>query len=301
MRVSVIIPTYNSGPLVEEAIASVLAQTHPAAQIIVVDDGSTDDTPRRVEQFGQRIEYVRQPNGRVAAARNTGLARATGDAVAFLDADDAWHPRKLERQVEVLTREPHIGLLATRLSPWPGEFTPADQLVTGNLLDVPLVSLLVFNSLATSSIIVRRAVLDQAGRFDSDLFGPEDYDLWLRCARIARAAVLEEPLTGYRDTSGSVGKQADSMRQGLLRIHAKLDAAGAWPSRWLRRKCRAHIDYTTGFMYLAAGKPGRATQLIAHSLATFPLPMRPAEVRYRWGRLRLLARSLWASCLGRAS
>ena len=301
MRVSVVIPTYNSGPLVEEAIASVLAQSHPAAQIIVVDDGSTDDTPQRMQRFAGRIEYVRQPNGRVAAARNAGVARATGEAIAFLDADDAWHPRKLERQIAVLAREPKIGLLATRLSPWPGEFAPDERLVGGQIDEVPLASLLVLNSLATSSIVVRRTVLDQAGPFDTELFGPEDYDLWLRCTRLAKAAMLDEALTGYRDTSGSLGKQAETMRRGLLRIHAKLDAAGAWPSRWLRRKCRAHIDYTTGYMYFAAGQPRRAAGLLAQSLIRYPLPMRPTEVRYRWARLKLLARSAWSGCTGRSS
>jgi glycosyltransferase involved in cell wall biosynthesis len=236
----------------------------------------------------------------VAAARNTGLARATGDVLAFLDADDAWHPRKLERQVEVLSRESDVGLLGTRLSPWPGEFPPDAELTTGQIAEVPLARLLVCNSLATSSIVVRRAVLDEAGPFDTELFGPEDYDLWLRCARVAKAAVLDEPLTGYRDTSGSLGKQAETMRRGLLRIHAKLDAAGAWPSRWLRRKCRAHVDYTTGYMYFAAGQPARAAGLLVQSLARYPLPMRPGEVRYRWARLRLFARSAWSSCAGRS-
>src|SRR4051794_37497436 len=119
MRVSAIIPTYNSGPLVVEAVQSVLAQTRPADEIIVVDDGSTDDTAERLASFGDRIIYHRQTNRRVAAARNTGLRMSTGDFVAFLDADDAWHPQKLERQLAVLNFRPEIGLLATGVSDWP--------------------------------------------------------------------------------------------------------------------------------------------------------------------------------------
>src|SRR6185437_11144924 len=95
-RVSVVIPTYNSGPLVTEAVESVLAQTLPAAEVLVVDDGSTDDTPERLAAYGERIRYLPQANQGVAAARNRGIREATGDLIAFLDADDVWHPRKLE-------------------------------------------------------------------------------------------------------------------------------------------------------------------------------------------------------------
>jgi glycosyltransferase involved in cell wall biosynthesis len=298
MRVSVIIPTYNSGPLVVEAVQSVLAQTLPAAEIIVVDDGSTDDTSARLARFGDRICYVRQTNSRVAAARNAGVALARGEALAFLDADDVWHPRKLERQVQTLRQHAEIGLLATHLSPWPGALPDDSAQVPGAIEDVPLARLLVFNPLATSSIIVRRDVLDRAGPFDTELFGPEDYDLWIRCTRLARSAVLRLPLTGYRDTTGSLSKQAETMRRGLLQIHAKLDAAGAWPNPWLRRKGRAHVDYSTGWMYFAAGQPTEAARLLWRSLATYPLPMSPIEMPYRCGRARLLARSAWRSCRG---
>jgi glycosyltransferase involved in cell wall biosynthesis len=292
MNVSVIIPTYNSGPLVVEAVESVLRQTHPPQQIIVVDDGSTDDTPERLRPYLSRIEYVWQPNSRVAAARNAGLERAGGDIFAFLDADDAWHPHKLARQLAVLREHPEIGLLATDLTDWPGDFVAPGQLGSGQVKHVTLESMLLFNPLATSSIIVRRAVQERAGRFDPELFGPEDYDLWLRCAQIAPLAILQEPLTGYRDTSGSLGKQAETMRRGLLKIHAKLDASGVWPSAGFRRKCRAHMDYTTGYMFYAGGRPRDAARLLLQSLATYPWPLSPPEVRYHWARLRLLFRSL---------
>ncbi len=296
MRTSVVIPTFNSGPLVVEAVESVLAQTAPAAQIIVVDDGSTDDTPQRLRPYHGRIEYFRQPNARVAAARNSGLSLASGEAIAFLDADDVWHPEKLARQLAMLQQRPEIGLLSTETFNWPGPLPPVSYKIANGPFEIPLHELLVRNPLTTSSIIVRRSVLERAGQFDTDLFGPEDYDLWLRCARIAPAAVLRQPLTGYRDTSGSLGKQAETMRRGLLRIHAKLDAAAVWPSRWLRRKCRAHLDYSTGYMYFAGGQPGRAASLLAQSLLTYPLPMSRSDVRYRWGRLRLLARAAWQEC-----
>jgi glycosyltransferase involved in cell wall biosynthesis len=298
MRVSVIIPTYNSAALVVEAVESALAQTDAPLEVIVVDDGSTDDTAERLRPYLSRIIYVRQKNARVAAARNTGLDHATGEVIAFLDADDAWHPAKLRRQLAVLSQRPEIGLLATRLTAWPGQFTPASELAAGRVDDIPLSAMLLSNRLATSSIIVRRSVLDRAGRFDTELFGPEDYDLWLRVARLSQVAMLDEPLTGYRDCAGSLSKQAETMHRGLMRIHAKLDAAAAWPSGWHRRKSRAHVDYSTGYMYLAAGCPTQAAAFLLRSLAGYPWPMGQSEMRYRWARVRLLVRSLREAAAG---
>ena len=102
--VTVIIPTYNCGPFVAEAVDSVLAQTLPPAGIIVVDDGSSDDTPQRLERYRGLIQYVTQRNQGVSAARNRGLLLADTEFVAFLDADDVWHPRKLELQMAALQR-----------------------------------------------------------------------------------------------------------------------------------------------------------------------------------------------------
>src|SRR5436305_5180727 len=102
--VSVVIPTYNCGGLVAEAVGSVLAQSRLPAEIIVVDDGSRDDTRERLAPFGDRIRYVCQANQGVSAARNLGVQHARGEVIAFLDADDIWHPRRLELQLQVMLR-----------------------------------------------------------------------------------------------------------------------------------------------------------------------------------------------------
>src|SRR5258708_5856521 len=106
MRVSVIIPSYNCGRYVTEAVDSALAQTHPPAEVIVVDDGSTDDTEERLRPYSGRIRYLRKENGGVATARNRGIHEAVGELIAFLDSDDSWHPRKLEIQIEYLRQNP---------------------------------------------------------------------------------------------------------------------------------------------------------------------------------------------------
>ena len=109
--VSCIIPVYNGADFLAEAVTSVLAQRHPALEVVVVDDGSTDDTPRVAASFGERVRYVRQDNAGPAVARNTGLAKTRGELVAFLDADDRWHETKLARQAAVLEAQPELDYL----------------------------------------------------------------------------------------------------------------------------------------------------------------------------------------------
>ena len=108
--VSVIIPTYNRAPFVGEAIESALAQTRPPLEVVVVDDGSTDDTADRVAHYGDRVVYVRQTNAGPATARNTGIGHARGDLIALLDSDDRWLPQKLEWQVPLFD-DPEVGMV----------------------------------------------------------------------------------------------------------------------------------------------------------------------------------------------
>jgi len=110
--VSVVIPAYNSERFVDEAIESVLRQSHQRIEVIVVDDGSTDGTAARVRAYGDRVRYFHQANAGAGTARNRGLALATGDYIAFLDDDDVWQPEKLEVQLEIAARNPESGLVA---------------------------------------------------------------------------------------------------------------------------------------------------------------------------------------------
>ena len=110
-HVTVIIPAYNAGRTISIAIESVFAQTFRDHEVVVVDDGSTDDTGERVAEYGSAVRYVRQPNGGPGSARNEALRHARGRLVAFLDADDVWLPRKLERQVAYFAQYPDTGLL----------------------------------------------------------------------------------------------------------------------------------------------------------------------------------------------
>ncbi|HEX8030338.1 MAG TPA: glycosyltransferase family A protein [Vicinamibacterales bacterium] len=198
INVSVVIPVYNAAPTVARAIESVLAQTHPAWEIIVVDDGSTDGSADRVMRVaGAAVQLIRQDNGGAARARNVGIARATGDVIALLDADDWWDREKLAQQVTVFER--HLDLVATS-SNW--QWDPAARMAQAGGFSLPALergralrgsgeSLLRYAfSMNASTTAVRRAVL-QRHRFDDRLTTAEDRDVWIRL--VAEGPVLFDP------------------------------------------------------------------------------------------------------------
>jgi glycosyltransferase involved in cell wall biosynthesis len=288
--VSVIIPTYNSATLVTAAVESALAQTVQPSEVIIIDDGSTDDTRQRLSTY--RVRYLHQPNQGVAAARNLGLRQASGDLIAFLDADDVWHPRKLELQIAAIEADPELLLLGTSVFDWPAE-QPASVNRAGVIKPMPWRKLAVKNHLVTSSIIVRRTALTRTGDFDTALHGPEDHDLWLRLAEMGTVATLDLPLTGYRQVPGSLSRQATTMRAGMRQILRKLDHRNAWAGqRWLRRKAYGYCDYSCAYMAGAAGLPGRALGDVARSMLWYPLPYGKSEVRFPLARLRMLPMNL---------
>jgi glycosyltransferase involved in cell wall biosynthesis len=292
--VSVIIPTYNSGSLVAEGVDSVLAQTVVPAEVIVVDDGSRDDTRARLAPYRDRIRYVFQENQGVSAARNHGLRRASCEFVAFLDADDAWHPRKIERQTEALARRPELGLLGTAVFDWPARVLPAVCHPGPEPVVVPWRKLVVKNYFTTSSVLVRRRVVERVGTFDTRMQGPEDHDFWLRAAEVAPVANLPVPLTGYRTVAGSLSKQAATMQAGMRRILGKVDQRRAWRGRWLlRRKAYSYVNYSCSYMHGAAGSNAVALGNMLRSLAWYPLPYRRREVRMALARPKILLTTLW--------
>ena len=285
--ISVIIPTFNCGRWIREAVGSALGQDHRPHQVIVVDDGSTDDTAARLAPFGDRIVLERQKNAGVAAARNRGLALATGEFIAFLDADDAWHPRKLGLQLAAFERSPCLGALGTRTYDCYG---PTPQVVEANVSTLALEHLAVKNYLATSSVMVRRAAVERAGLFDASLQGPEDHEYWIRLAEGAPVGVLDAPLTGYRVVPGSLSRRAAPMEAAVRRVLHTLDARGFWRGRsaLLRRHAYGYAAYASASLHGDEGNNWRALRKIAESLAWYPLAFSRAEAGVAWVRWRRL-------------
>ncbi len=291
---SVIIPTFNSAHLVTQAVESVLAQTLPAQEIVVIDDGSQDDTQIRMRRYAGRVRYIRQSNQGVSAARNHGVRVSSGSVIGFLDADDVWHPEKAAIQVLVLKAHPEIGLLGTRSFEWPcPEFPHVQSNSDKDVTRLPLWRLLVQNCFATSSVFVRRAAFDAAGGFDLNLRGPEDRDLWWRIAEICEVARLESTLMGYRMVEGSLSAQPLTMEAGgLLRLR-KADDRGVWKGdRRLRREAFSCHYFGCRNGYDAANLHGRALICALKSLAWHPLPYRHSMHEEIFLRYKALAVSL---------
>lgn len=164
--ISVVIDTYNYGRFVEEAVESVLAQDYPAGQmeVLVVDDGSTDDTAERLKKYGGRIQYFCKPNGGQASAFSFGIARAKGDLVAFLDGDDVWLPQKLSRVAEKFERDPNAVMVYHKFQFWdPADnwiWEPGTPDVSGDIL-ADRQKVLDYVAAPTSSLVFRRAALER--------------------------------------------------------------------------------------------------------------------------------------------
>jgi glycosyltransferase involved in cell wall biosynthesis len=228
-KVSVIIPTYNRAAYIADAIRSVQSQDHPEVEIIVADDGSTDDTLAIVAGFGETLLYLPLAHGGLpAATRNRGLAKATGDFVAFLDSDDLFLPHKLRLQLSVFLAHPEAGLVYSDGYYFRDDPTqPTGRLLSG--LPTPsgdvLPELIRGNFIMSPALLVRRSCLEEVGPFDEDpeLRVSEDYELWLRVA--ARFPVFYAPdeVAAVRRHEGSISRDVASLRGCALLALAKLE------------------------------------------------------------------------------
>lgn len=224
-NVSVIIPTYNRAPLLGRAIRSVLDQTYRDFQLIIVDDGSTDDTPAAVAAFDDpRILYLRQPaNLGGAAARNVAIAAATTPFIAFQDSDDQWRPDKLQKQLDLFaTLDNSVGVVYTAFWHIAGQrktYIPGPHVKHrhGNLH----AQLLKGNFITPQTTVVRRQCFQTTGTFDPDLRSRHDWDLWLRLARDWLFAFIDEPLVTVYQTPDSISLTQDVTRTGWLPIVRK--------------------------------------------------------------------------------
>jgi glycosyltransferase involved in cell wall biosynthesis len=211
--ISVVIPCYNAERYIVASVQSVLAQGEApgALEIIVVDDGSTDDSVAVLKTAQLPVTVVEQANQGVAAARNAGIARARGHWVAFIDADDIWLPGKLAAQRRLLASNPEARMCYTAWQPWPSEAVEPDPALLASLQAQAARAELwagasgwIYGELLrdcvvwTSTVMAERALLEEAGGFDAGLRVGEDYDLWLRLSRVTPIPRVAAPLALYR-------------------------------------------------------------------------------------------------------
>ena len=193
-EVSVIIPTHNRGWILKDAIDSVLAQDYTDYELIVVDDGSTDNTRQILDSYGRDIAVVQQPNRGVSAARNRGIDASRGGLIAFLDSDDLWLPQKLSRQVDFFKTNP-AALICQTEETWVRNGVRVNpkrrhQKLSGMIFEPSLALCLV----SPSAVMIRKTLFEDVGRFDERLPACEDYDLWLRVSCRYPVFLIDEPL-----------------------------------------------------------------------------------------------------------
>ncbi len=216
--VSVIIPTYNRAALVVQAVQSALNQTYTNMEIIVVNDGSTDNTPEILKEYEGKIKYVYQERSERSKARNEGFRHSTGSYIAFLDSDDLWLPTKIEKQVEVLNKKADVGLVyvGVQFIDTKGNLYDGDLSWERPTRPVLYEDLMTRNIVAgtTSSAMIRRACLEKVGLFDESMNTCEDLDLFRRIARYYEFCKIDLPLVKFRIHGGNTQHNAGAMAKG---------------------------------------------------------------------------------------
>lgn len=261
-NVSVIIPTYNREVLIIETIHSVLCQTYKDFEIIVVDDGSIDNTQKVIKDIGDsRVKYIFENHrGVPAATRNTGIRNAQGQYIAFVDSDDLWLPDKLERQLFVMEKFSDIALVYAQAVSWSEGVISREPLPKPSLAKSGFIfrDLFLRNFIPSLTVMVRKKIFDTVGYFDEDpdLIAAEDYDLWLRTARIARVYFMPEIVAKYRIHSGNISANIENYISQSLAIVNKFRKNG-WVEKDLvkDRSSNIYLDatiasYKRGFTYL---------------------------------------------------
>ncbi|GAK58176.1 glycosyl transferase family protein [Candidatus Vecturithrix granuli] len=243
--VSVIIPTYNRAAWLKEAIDSVLSQSAQAIELIIVDDGSTDQTHELVAGYGDQIHYLYQDNQGVSSARNLGIRSSHGQYTALLDSDDLWLPDKLARQIAIMEQQPDLQLCHTeeiwirrgvRVNP-----KKKHQKYGGYIFPYCLPLCVI----SPSSVMIRRSLFDNVGYFDETLPACEDYDLWLRITKTYPVHFIETPLImkrgGHEDQLSQKYWGIDRFRiqalEKLLRSRELTPEQYDQTLQELRRKC----------------------------------------------------------------
>lgn len=257
-RVSVIIPAYNAAKHIGQAVDSVLAQTYTDYEVIVVDDGSTDNTRDVLKPYEDRIRYIWQENQERSAARNQGIGLAQGEYVAFLDADDLWLPQNLERHVAALDAHAGAVLAYSPAQTIDGEGHPTEYdgaTRTGEVggrveLHYLGQELILGCRLLTCATVVRRRAIERTGPFDTQLTLGEDWEMWLRLARLGPFAYVPQVLSQYRvyNWEREVGKRAtDHLVEQYTYVIEKTAAANPGDIAVLLR------DHALAMVYVRSG------------------------------------------------
>ncbi len=287
--VSVVIPAYNAASTIRETMASILNQSFVDFELIVIDDGSTDDTAKVIQEFRDgRIVYVHQRNQERSVARNNGISRAKGKYIAFIDADDLWLPSKLEQQLALLEAQQDLGLVYCDVFHF-DDLTGKDRLLFSDIRrlyrgKIELHLLLKNCFVQSPTAVVPKRLFDRAGLFDPNLVPVEDWDMWLRIAALYPIDYVDEPLARYRvhkDVT-SWSNPTPRLYQSTCRLLDKAEimyANRSWKVRRMVRLMRAVTHYGYGVKLMQNGASGEAKMCFISAIRAYRL-YAPSYARY---------------------
>ncbi|OGX15238.1 MAG: hypothetical protein A2166_00420 [Omnitrophica WOR_2 bacterium RBG_13_41_10] len=269
-KVSVIIPTYNRAHYICETIDSILAQTYRDYEIIVVDDGSTDDTRKVLQKYDGKVRYFYQKNRGSSAARNFGISQSQGEYIAFLDDDDLWLPNKLDVQLEIIEKNLNLAFVCSgsyvineageNINVWKenkkSKLETFRRLYKGNFV-------------LTLTVLMRRRCFYDVGEFDERLIVSQDYDLWLRLAKKYKFQYINTPLAKYRIHRNNVSKNIETRFLNNLMIfqEQKINKGVNFLTKRVRL---AKIYYEFATIRYSEKKISEALILLIRSILTFP-------------------------------
>ncbi len=239
--ISVIIPAYNAGESIIPTLESILGQTVPPAEIIVIDDGSVDHTCEVVQRFAPRVTLLKRENGGPAAARHTGIQVSSGEWIAFLDADDIWLPKKLERQIPQMLDG--ISLVHCY------EVDSGDD----TELEMNFDNLWDHNYIGTSTVVLRKSAYEAVGGFNVErrFIGIEDYNLWLRLAHAGHKIVtVHEELILYTPAENSLSQRyANVIRAELLNVNVMGELLKLPTSKLQAKRIALYEEYASALLW----------------------------------------------------
>lgn len=231
-KISIIIPNYNYARYLDQAIQSVLEQTYKNLELIVVNNGSTDNSLEVLEKYENTIQLIDQSNLGQSGARNSGLLLATGHLIAFLDADDFWEPTKLEKQISLINRSTE--LVYCGIAPF--EDSTNKRLMSlipkfkgdcaNYFTDLPGVSIVLSGE---STALISRDLIFRVGLFDNELDSSAGWDFFRRCSRFTHFDFVDEPLVNYRLHSSNMSSSHSKVIKDLRKAYAKIFIDSAWP------------------------------------------------------------------------
>lgn len=270
-KVSIIIPTYNAMPYLPATVESVFNQTFTDFELLLVDDGSTDETIPWITQLTDaRVKLIQQANQGASVARNTGISHAQGEYIAFLDNDDLWQPTKLAQQVQYLDQNAPVALVHTWMILIDEHGQSTGRLITTDAEGWVWSKLVEQDTVLNSSVLVRRTCFDVVGVFDPTIPRTGDWEMWLRVAAKYPLGVIKEALVFYRNHGNNASRNLQAMEQEFQVCIEKIFSTA--PSNLLHLKGRSYgfANVYLAWKSLQGGDGKQAAQYSQRAFSHYP-------------------------------